>query len=154
VSFNRRDQGARGSATAADDGVWQAGAVQLFVWMASWQMECCGTPFQEGAEVSWRLRSPNSTELAWLDAVLHDGVAATIDAVEDHHGDSSAPRTSGTVSSIATLHCRFAPEPVAGSGLVTSVVTAEKWNDDADDRPFTGFLVRLSTPNSVKLQAH
>ena len=66
--------------------------MQLYVWMASWQMECCGTPFRKSTEVSWRLRNPNSTELAWLDTVLHDGVAATIDAVEDHHGDSSAHR--------------------------------------------------------------
>lgn len=98
--------------------------MQLRVWMASWQMECCGTPFVKGAEVSWQLRHPISTELAWLDSALHDGVAATIDAVEDHHGDSSAPLTVGAVASIATLHCRFAPEPVAGSGLVTSVVAA------------------------------
>lgn len=84
----------------------QACAVHLYVWMANWQMECCGTPFQEGAEVSWRLRHPNFVELAWLDTVLHEGVAATIDAVEDHHGDSSAPLTTDSVASIATLHCR------------------------------------------------
>ncbi len=125
--------------------------MQLYVWMASWQMECCGTPFREGTEVSWRLRHPNPAEVAWLDTALHDGVAATIDAVEDHHGDSSAPLTTGSVTSVATLHCRFAPEPVAGSGLVTSVVTAEKWNDDLDDRHFAGFLVRILTLNSVKL---
>jgi hypothetical protein len=119
--------------------------------MAGRQMECCGTPFRKGAEVSWRLRSPQPTELAWLDAVLHDGVAATVDAVEDHHGDSSAPRTPGTVASIATVHCRFAPEPVAGSGLVTSVGMTEKWNNDLDDRRFAGFLIRILTPNSVEL---
>lgn len=124
--------------------------MQLYVWMASWQMECCGTPFREGAEVSWRLRQPDSAELAWLDTVLHDGVAVTVNAVEDHHGDSSAPLTAGIVASITTLHCRFDPKPVAGSGLVTSVVTAEKWNDDLDDRHFAGFLIRVRAPNSVR----
>ena len=136
---------ARGCATAVAGGVWQAWAVQLFVWMASWQMECCGTPFWEGAKVSWRLRHVNPAELAWLDAVLHEGIAATVDAVEDHHGDSSAPLTAGTVSSIATLHCRFDPKPVAGSGILRSVETAEKWNDELEDRHFAGFLVRIRT---------
>ena len=124
--------------------------MQLYVWMAGWQMECCGTPFRKGAEVSWRLRNPNSTELGWLDTVLHDGVAATIDAVEDHHGDPSAPPTAGTVASIATMHCRFTPEPVAGSGIVTPVVMAEKWNNDLGDRHFAGFLVRVLATNSVR----
>ncbi|GAA4605974.1 hypothetical protein BJY16_005603 [Actinoplanes octamycinicus] len=116
--------------------------------MDGWQMECCGTPFGERSDVAWRLRNPNPTELSWLDTVLHDGVAATIDAVEDHHGDGSAPRTAGTVVSIATLHCRFAPEPVAGSGVVTPVIAAEKWNNDLDDRRFAGFLIRLRTADS------
>jgi hypothetical protein len=118
--------------------------------MAGWQMECCGAPFREGAEVSWRLRHPNSRELAWLDSVLHVGVAETIDAVEDHHGDSDAPLIVGAVVSIATLHCRFAPEPVAESGLVRSVVIAEKWNGDVDDRHFAGFLIRIVTANPVR----
>jgi hypothetical protein len=125
--------------------------VRLYVWMAGWQMECCGTPFQKEAELSWRLRKPSSTELGWPDTVLHDGVAATIDAVGDHHGDSSTPPTVGAVASIATVHCRFAPEPVAGSGLVTPVVMAEKWNNDLDDRHFAGFLVRILISNSDAL---
>jgi hypothetical protein len=111
--------------------------------MAGWQMECCGRPFRNDAAVSWRLRHPNPTEMAWLDTVLQDDVAETIDAIEDHHGNPGAPPTVGTVASIETLHCRFAPEPVSGSGLVTSVVTAEKWNNDLDDRHFAGFLVRI-----------
>ncbi|GAA2393914.1 hypothetical protein GCM10010170_107370 [Dactylosporangium salmoneum] len=115
--------------------------------MAGWQMECCGTPFQVGSSVSWRLRPP--TDVGWLDTVLHDSVAATIDAIEDHHGDSSVPPTMATVVSIATVHCRFAPEPVAGSGVVTPVVAAEKWNSDLGDRRFAGFLVRVvaAVPN-------
>ena len=115
--------------------------MRLNVWIAGWQMECCGTPFRTGSEVSWRLRS--ATDVGWLDSVLRDGVAATVDAVEDHHGDSNTPPTEGTVVSIATVHCRFAPEPVAGSGVVTPVAEARRWNGDIDDRQFAGFLVGL-----------
>lgn len=124
--------------------------MQLYVWMAGWQMECCGTPFRTGDEVSWRLRNPISAELGLLDTVLHDGVAASVDAVEDHHGDPSTPPTVGTVASIATVHCRFAPEPVAGSGIVAAVAVAEKWNDDLGDRRFAGFLVRLVCTDAVR----
>ncbi|SFF12616.1 hypothetical protein SAMN05421541_106227 [Actinoplanes philippinensis] len=120
--------------------------------MAAWQMECCGTSFREGDKVSWRLRHPHSAELAWLDTVLHDGAAATVNAIEDHHGDPDAPLTEGTVISIATLHCRFEPEPVAGSGLVTAVVTAEKWNDDLDERHLAGFLIRILALDSAGSQ--
>lgn len=126
--------------------------MQLDVWMAGWQMECCGTPFRKGDEVSWRLRSFHSAELSWLDVVLHDH-ATTVDAVEDHHGDPSVPLTSGTVASIVTVHCRFAPEPVAGSGRVTAVVMAEKWNQDLDDRRFAGFLVRLLAANAAETKS-
>ncbi|WP_432705249.1 DUF6578 domain-containing protein [Actinoplanes regularis] len=66
------------------------------------------------SEVSWRLRP--ATDVEWLDTVLEDGVAAS---VEDHHGGSDDPQTIATVVSIVTVHCRFAPEPVAGSGIVT-----------------------------------
>jgi hypothetical protein len=122
-------------------GLWQTRRVQLDVWMAGWQMECCGTPFQTGSEVSWRLRP--ATDVGWLDTVLHAGVAATIDATEDHHGDSSTPPTVATVVSVATVHCRFAPQPVSASGVVTPVAEAKKWNGNIGDRRFAGFLVRV-----------
>ncbi|GIF04741.1 DUF6578 domain-containing protein [Actinoplanes siamensis] len=117
--------------------------MQLKVWMADWQMECCGTPFRKNSEVSWRLRP--ATDVEWLDTVLGDGVAATIDAVEDHHGGSDGPPTVATVVSIDTVHCRFAPEPVAGSGIVTAVDEAKRWNSDMGDRRFAGFLLRVRT---------
>ncbi|MBM2619584.1 hypothetical protein JIG36_28975 [Actinoplanes sp. LDG1-06] len=119
----------------------------LTVWIAHWQMNCCGTPFRRGDAVSWRLRTPQPAELDWLDAATHNGFAATVNAVEDHHGEPGTPPTAGTVASIAMLHCRFDPEPVAGSGLITPVAAAAKWTSDLDDRFFAGFLVRLHTPN-------
>jgi hypothetical protein len=124
--------------------------MQIDVWMAGWQMECCGTPFRNGSEVSWWLRP--ATDVGWLDPVLQAGVAVTIDAVEDHHGDSSAPSTRATVVSIATVHCRFDPEPVPGSGIVTPVAKAEKWNSDMDDRQFAGFLVRVLPAEATEVQ--
>lgn len=124
--------------------------MRVNVWMAGWQMQCCGTPFRRGSEVSWRLRP--ATDVQWLDTVLDGGVAATVDAVEDHHGDSSAPATAATVVSIATVHCRFAPEPVAGSGVLTPVVEAERWTGDMGDRRLAGYLVRVVTTGSANFR--
>ncbi len=108
--------------------------------MDFWQMECCGTPFSVGDEVSWLLRPADTTALGWPGVVL-DGV--TVDAIEDHHGDAEAPQTVGTVTSIATAHYRLATKPVPGSGIVTPVDTAERWNDDRGDHRFGGFLIGL-----------
>ncbi len=121
--------------------------MEINVWMAGWQMECCGAPFRNGSEVSWRLRRATGPE--WLDTVLQPGVAATVDAVEDHHGGADTPSTTATVVSIATVHCRFAPEPVAGSGVMALRPAAEKWQSDVGDRRFAGFVVRILVPGKA-----
>jgi len=108
-------------------------------------MECCGVPFRVGSEVHWQLRPP--TLLAWLDVVLPPGVAATVGAVEDHHGGS--PLTTARVVSIATVHCRFDPQPVAGSGKTASVQVAERWTGDDGTRRFAGFLVHAVVADTI-----
>jgi hypothetical protein len=114
--------------------------MEITVWMAGWQMECCGTPFAVGSKVSWHLL-PDS-DVSWLEPV----VQVTVDAVEDHHGGTDAPPTTATVVSIATVHYRCDPAPVVGSAVTKPVHSALKWNDDLDGRRFAGFLVRLHTP--------
>ncbi|AGL18508.1 DUF6578 domain-containing protein [Actinoplanes sp. N902-109] len=114
--------------------------MRLTVWMDHWQMDCCGTPFDTGATVAWRLRP--ATDLDWLSTAL-PGTAA-VDAVEDHHGGDTPP-TTGTVLSIATLHCRHDGRIVPGSGILTPVPRAGKWTGDLGDRHFAGFLIQLDT---------
>lgn len=115
------------------------------MWMDHWQMECCGVPFHTGSEVQWQLRP--ATGLEWLDVVLSPGVAATVGAVEDHHGGS--PLRAATVVSIATVHCRFDPQPVRGSGAMAWVQTAERWTSDDGDQHFAGFLVRALLADGI-----
>jgi hypothetical protein len=119
--------------------------VEINVWMDAWQLDCCGVPFQVGSEVHWQLRPP--TDVAWLDVVFPPGVAATVGAVEDHHGGS--PLTTATVLSIATVHCRFGPKPVAGSGVMAQVAAAQKWTSDKGDKRFAGFLVRARVADAT-----
>ena len=108
-------------------------------------MKPCGVPFRTGPEVRWQLRPATGVE--WRDVVLPPGVAATVSAVEDHHGGS--PLTAATVVSIATAHCLFDPRPVAGSGVVASVHTAERWTSDSGDQRFAGILVRAMVTDGI-----
>lgn len=126
------------------------GNVELSVWVEAWQMQCCGERFALGDEVSWTLREPGSE---WLTAVLGADLAGRVAAAEEHHGGlpGSAPVTVGTVASIQTVHCRYAPVPdgpalypVAGSGVVSSVTSADGWTPDRDDLRFVGYLVQLT----------
>lgn len=110
------------------------------VWMEYWQMACCGSPFRVGSDVAWRLRPVDG--LDWLDTALAPEVAPKVDAVEDHHLNDADP-TPATVVSIATVHCDFAPEPVAGSALMAQVDAAERWTGKSGGREFAGFLVEL-----------
>jgi hypothetical protein len=121
----------------------------MAVWVDSWQMQCCGKPFHLGGEVAWTLQAP---DLEWLQEMLGTGQAA--DAAEEHHGgvpDDTEP-TRGTVTGIAAVHCRVAPEPgkesgtlypVPGSGVLTDVDSADGWTADREGYQFVGYLVQL-----------
>lgn len=124
--------------------------MEINVWMDSWQMDCCGTPFQNGSKVSWRLRP--STGMEWLDTALPGRAVAGIDAVEDHHGGSSDQQTEATVLSIAAVHCQFEPEPVVGSGTITRASVANKWTGEHDGRQFAGFLVTVLVSDEPESQ--
>jgi len=58
----------------------------------------------------------------------------------------------GTVTHIAAVHCRYAPRPgsesrtiypVAGSGVLTIIESADGWTADRGDERFAGYLVQL-----------
>lgn len=130
----------------------QNGVVDLKVWVDDWQMQCCGAPFSVGDEVSWTLREPDT---AWLEAVLDKDVAGGIGGAEEHHGGVSedAVPTVGTVVAIHAVHCRYAPlsdeagtrlVPVAGSGVVDTVRSADGWIPDRGDLRFAGYVVQLT----------
>ncbi|MFG2039921.1 DUF6578 domain-containing protein [Dactylosporangium sp. NPDC048998] len=111
----------------------------ISIWVDSWQLQCCGEPFRIDAGVSWRLTYDR--DLAWLADVLAP-TAVRVDAAEDHHGGITVP-TSGTVTRIRELHCRFDPGPVPGSGQLSDVEETVKWVDDRGDLRFAGFVVEF-----------
>jgi hypothetical protein len=103
----------------------------MTVWMDRWQLDCCGEPFQVGSQVCWGLwRDP---DVQWLTDALGAEVVPRVDASEERHQlAQSAERTTGTVTWIAEVRCRFEsapmPDPVwsrrskpPGSGRMTTV---------------------------------
>lgn len=126
--------------------------VHKTVWVDDWQMQCCGKPFAVGTTLSWKLRDPDP---GWLGSVLGPDRAITVDAAEEHHGavaEDDSPSVTGTVSSIETVHCRYAPQaegdprslyPVAGSAVIARVWSADGWTPDKGELRFVGYVVRL-----------
>lgn len=147
-------------AQAASPGARQSRTVlvEVTVWMAQWQMQCCEKSFTIGSEVAWTLRDG---DFAWLDEMLGtDDMAGRVDATEDHHGlgDGEPPATRGTVASIDLVHARYAPSPedgwtlvpVPGSGTISPVTTADKWVPDRGDMKFVGYLIRLTVNSAAR----
>jgi hypothetical protein len=60
------------------------------IWMDSWQMQCCGQPFEIGSHVTWTIRAPDAE---WVADVLGHAGAARVTAAEEHHeAAEDAPR--------------------------------------------------------------
>ncbi|MER7498952.1 DUF6578 domain-containing protein [Nonomuraea pusilla] len=125
--------------------------MELLVWVADWQMQCCGTPFRVGSRISWTLGPADRRGLAEL---LGQDTAAAVDRVEDHHGGlpEHTPATEATVTRITAVHCRYEPwgesrvlHPVRGSAAFSPADHADGWTPNRGDLEFVGYLVRLAT---------
>jgi hypothetical protein len=58
--------------------------VEVTVWIADWQMQCCGDPFRRGERIAWTVLTGSDSHLPeWLAEVLGDRVV-TVDAIEEH----------------------------------------------------------------------
>jgi hypothetical protein len=127
-------------------------SMPVTVWVDDWQQQCCGAPFAVGGTVHWTLTGPDT---AWLATVLGPERAAAVDRAEEHHGrlPDDAPVTTGTVTSIGAVHCRFRPlpggnrrdrYPDAGTTTVTRRDSADGWEPADADLRFVGYLVEIA----------
>lgn len=124
------------------------------VFVANWQMQCCGTPFAVGSDVSWFCIEPDGD---WLPDALGTELAATVTDVYEHHG-AEAGRESwtleGAVRSIDAVSCRYArrePDPraplypVRGTTASRPLSSADGWEGDHDEPDdvlsFLGYVV-------------
>ncbi|WP_344975278.1 DUF6578 domain-containing protein [Streptosporangium fragile] len=128
--------------------------MNLLVWVDGWQMECCGASFRVGSRIAWTLGPADADALT---PVLGENTAATVDRVEDHHGDlpEDTPATEATVTAITAVHCRYAPRahddprtlhPVNDSAVFSAVTHADGRTPDLGELQFVGYLVRLAAP--------
>jgi hypothetical protein len=123
------------------------------IWVADWEMQCCGEPFAVGAQVTWRL-SPCGNGL--LAPFLGEGAAQPA-WYYDHHDDerSAAPAAQrGTVRTIRSVWCAHRRRgnvlvPVTGSAELRPTDHATGWEDDQTDDglQFVGYLVELDLPD-------
>ncbi|MGO9216878.1 MAG: DUF6578 domain-containing protein [Streptosporangiaceae bacterium] len=94
------------------------------------QQTAARTPVDSGAErgfrwrkVTWTLRDADPD---WFAAMLGPFVRRTVEMEEEHHGGvpEDTPPTTGTVTLIAAVHCRYAPRAAMQGPATPSRVPA------------------------------
>jgi hypothetical protein len=124
------------------------------IWVADWEMQCCGEPFAVGSRVRWRL-SPCGRDML---GAFHDAEEDQPAWYYDHHSDEGTRRPvtrEGNVRSIRAVRCAYRQRgqvltPVSGSAELRPVDRATGWEDDHDEGgtgqselSFVGYLVEL-----------
>jgi hypothetical protein len=133
--------------------------VDAFVWVESWQQQCCGDDFRVGSAVQWQVRT-NSDADEWVELLLGAEWSAKVRFTEDHHMDGADGVLTGVVSKINVVTCERvlgeAPQPgpsgqvmipVPGSGWLRDVEVADLWEPEPPDLDsgwsFDGWIVKL-----------
>jgi hypothetical protein len=117
--------------------------------MAAWQMQCCGTPFKVGDEVTWTL--VEGSDRRSLAQVLGPQLAGQVTHVEEHHGrhPEAAPTTTGRIKQIRSVAVRYentasdVAVSVPGSAKVIQVDLADGHDTDPRGARLVGYLVDL-----------
>lgn len=118
------------------------------VFIAEWEMACCGDPFAVGSRVSWHLTPAGDK---WLSGLLDRAPAGVTTYFDNHFDGPEPPVKSGVVRSIGAVSCRYrkrrgALVPVAGSETVRPIQKAEGGEIDGDGpERFIGYIVELET---------
>lgn len=132
------------------------GLVVRTVWVESWQMQCCGTPFRIGERISWTLARVQDD--LFLEDLLGVDRASTITDCEDHHDVAPNPDespTEGEVRTISAVFCDYRPDParpgpglfpVAGTGDVQARDSVDGWEPETEVRKLIGYLVEVAVP--------
>lgn len=122
------------------------------VWVAAWQMECCGDAFAVGDRVAWTVDREMDRE--WFDAALGPDMAARLTHAEEHHADENEdqPEVSGLVLSIIRAWGAYGPKslgdlmlsPLPGSARFINVDRSDGFERHAfSGLTFNGWIVEL-----------
>lgn len=113
------------------------------VWIAGWEMQCCGDRFAIGDDVRWRL-SPAGHE-GWL-TELFGADAGPITSLYDHHTSEDVPEVDVTVAGIDAVFCHYEQRgrdhvPIAGSATREARTAVTGWEPESGPIEFVGYLV-------------
>ena len=122
----------------------------VLIWVAGWQMQCCGEPFSVGDVVAWRLDDPDPD---WLGAALEPEMARRVAYAEERHSESpdDLPLRHGSVIAIHAAFSEYAPisadstalYPVKGSAIVREVPRADGRDSIESSVIFNGYAVEV-----------
>jgi len=137
--------------------------VHSFVWVDSWQQQCCGDEFQVGSSVIWNVTRVKDSD-DWITTLLGPNWGDRVQYAEDHHGVGDGPGHDlrGVVRSIRVVTCDRRPEhdperspngrvwvAVPGSGRLRVVEVADTWEPEPPDgdprRSFDGWVVEVES---------
>jgi hypothetical protein len=141
--------------------------VQTFVWVDSWQQQCCGDDFSVGSSVHWNVHRLEGGDKSVAELVGPEWGAA-VEYSSNHHGvdDHLGPgdEMQGVVLSIRVMTCGRQPQPdrnpggqmwvrVPGSGQLREVRVADPWEPEppAEEHhvSFEGWIVEVETDSLV-----
>jgi hypothetical protein len=132
----------------------------VFVWVDSWQHQCCGQDFAVGSDVVWEAVAVEESH-GWVELILGEEWAKRVRFHQESHHDEGAALVllEGVVHSIREVTCGRTADPQAhsavrvpipGAGMLTQVPAADKWRpeppeEDCGDLSFEGWIVELET---------
>jgi len=128
--------------------------MERVIWVAGWEMQCCGEPFSVGSRVTWQV---GRRDLDWLvDNVLGPDAPTVTDWYEGHPADEAGlVDATGTVGKIDAVFCRYAPRPggnpkfrspVPGSATIEARTKANGWEPENEEARFAGYVVTVTEP--------
>lgn len=122
------------------------------VYIAAWELRCCGAPIVVGSPAVFLLSSEVDRE--WLNDCLGKERAATVTAVYSHHSQHDDPvETHGTIRPIGAIFQQYTPpdatartrDPIPGTGSVESRTAGNGYEPPDGVRTFLGYVVELET---------
>ena len=123
----------------------------IMIWVADWEMQCCGTPFKNNDCIKWTI-SERKNDFSKIDE-KHN-----IDYYYDAHGISNKLyEISGVVSKIQIVYALY--ELVKGKQKYYTPISykladfygeADGWEKDLDEYKFCAYLVQLDCENTFE----
>jgi hypothetical protein len=125
--------------------------MERVIWIAGWEMQCCGKPFALGSSVSWPVaQRPDNQE--FLTTILGPAATRVTHWYEAHEDPPRAADAEGTIATIDAVYCQYASipgrdprykAPVPGSLRTEARSAGDGWEPAPDGFYFAGYVVTV-----------